>query len=870
MARYDEAAQALEASLSESDKARLQRFIEQTTENQPEGDNKEAIARYWQTRIRTLPEKLQQAVWDKTYMNDPARADDLAGTDPHALAHLVNTYTRFDPDVILATKAQFDPNDPEDIIGRAFSDRAAVVAAARASPIYYTLNRAAIGVDVQVDLNALSPTERVLAVENMTLEDMDKLYQGLGDSPAMRGVVRSVGELQSEFLARSYETYLQKPYINDLVNGALDASEKNGRFFRDAAFFGQSEPFRERYLTDPNHAKLAEIARAEAYFVMDAYPSFSNQPYARTVMLAAAEKNASYLHPRVSAPIDPALLTEMRAVTRQHIPLSYMNTIVVQAANNPSAVPNLRAELESIAPNLAADMNKNGLKGPVTVVNALNDMHNFPREIRFAPIKNFTSSDLFNLITDGRDGIYTSTYNNVYAQLTATMDREGKTFSQLLAEDPERRTAQLPSLMDGLSSFAKFPQFLSRLTIDDKMTLTDSIFDAISKEDGQNLVAAANYFNHLPPNDPALAHIEARILQGYTEATDPNMRDAYGILAGIYTGQAGHTPSPENREAFGQLSSNPRYEVPNRNVTPISELVDERGRNFQMHLFYNDEDGVTSYQNFRQQLRSQGFTATENQQDGYVHLQKSLNGRTINIYATIPEEAGPGGSDANDAAADKIRDIIHEQGGTISFLAHRGHSYHVDDSVPYMSPENKIVFLGACGGSEFIQKTVDKAPDAGIVATSGEGTKFVNEPIMADINNRILTSQVGVEWQQVSARIDRIPDPRADFYQTPNENMGALIYSRLVKLQDVPEGQPAPVANPELPAPATPAVPVADATPAADATTAAPDTTTTGAFGRAADPTNSTRVVEPVVPRPVTPEVVAGASPPPPAAVAAM
>ncbi|MBL8296039.1 MAG: hypothetical protein JNN08_29615, partial [Bryobacterales bacterium] len=121
----------------------------------------------------------------------------------------------------------------------------------------------------------------------------------------------------------------------------------------------------------------------------------------------------------------------------------------------------------------------------------------------------------------------------------------------------------------------------------------------------------------------------------------------------------------------------------------------------QRHLFYNDRDGVESYESFRAALA--GWDVE--QRDGWMKASRQQGERRVVIFANIPLDGASGETERREKAVEAA------MGGTRpTVLVHRGHAYHVENSLKQMSRENALVVLGSCRGLRDAMKVLEAAP----------------------------------------------------------------------------------------------------------------------------------------------------------------
>jgi hypothetical protein len=101
-----------------------------------------------------------------------------------------------------------------------------------------------------------------------------------------------------------------------------------------------------------------------------------------------------------------------------------------------------------------------------------------------------------------------------------------------------------------------------------------------------------------------------------------------------------------------------------------------------------------------------------------------------------------------DAAQDEMLQAIEQEGLEISTYIHRGHSYHLLNSLKKIKPSAQFVFLGSCGGYTRVLKVFELNPDVNIISTRNVGSKFINDPLLGKINQHIVQNK-DIVWDEV-------------------------------------------------------------------------------------------------------------------------
>src|SRR6185369_7729394 len=124
---------------------------------------------------------------------------------------------------------------------------------------------------------------------------------------------------------------------------------------------------------------------------------------------------------------------------------------------------------------------------------------------------------------------------------------------------------------------------------------------------------------------------------------------------------------------------------------------------------------------------------------------KSKKGAPITVYANLPLSNEDG---LDIKAQEALAAYMKEQGVTPHILIHRGHSYHLLNSIKYATPDTKLAILGSCGGYKEIFEILNRSKDVQVISTKQIGSMQVNEPILKLMNERLL-AQKDIDWSEM-------------------------------------------------------------------------------------------------------------------------
>ncbi|PCJ97078.1 MAG: hypothetical protein COA45_10695 [Zetaproteobacteria bacterium] len=409
---------------------------------------------------------------------------------------------------------------------------------------------------------------------------------------------------------------------------------------------------------------------------------------------------------------------------------------------------------------------KNDINNNLTVAFELNELHDEPDDVRFASINDHSASQLLDVMVLGREEVYTSTFLGVFDRFQEKMAAEGKD-SVLDVANPKYSTMAV-SFLEIANSYNKLDEAMAFIPKDQWGSVLETVSSEIENGNTGIAISLADIMNNT--SDPAIkAQIEQHIQNSYDNAPPGSIKDTYAVTAAYYNDLSGQdTIKIENPD---------HYKVAAVDSLSQDELVGTDGIHKQLLVFTGDEDGVSSFEYFQKRFEQSKDYKVEDKGD-YIKIT-SLSGETpIEIYANHP-----------DASPDTIlQDISGKPDATIKdvefdSVIHRGHSYNLDNTLPYFSESNSLVFLGSCGGYSNVEKLMDIAPDAQIIATKQVGTKFINDPMIFDINESIRKGEPLV-WEDKQKVLDGFGDPRKESYVLPDKNTPLIFAKKLKELED--------------------------------------------------------------------------------------
>ena len=361
-------------------------------------------------------------------------------------------------------------------------------------------------------------------------------------------------------------------------------------------------------------------------------------------------------------------------------------------------------------------------------VKKINDLHSSPDAERFQCIQGLRPQDIFYVIVSADEEMYTSTYLGLYKRLmTNFKDQSSDSILTLVHNDKFRQFMRIAATYNTLTDF------LHHMPDERAKNLIHAFVGNIESSDDEEAVSnasdVADAFITLSKDPVFNQYVKEELDNGLKTSQKNNHNQSiklYSILQRVYD-LVNSDPSSNSLSA-------------NYKKLDFSSLKDKSGNIAELVLFYGDEDGKSSFNSFMGLFKDKKQWDV-NTNDSWVTIS-SLQGQPIKIFANLPLK----NEDELDIAAQQaLTDYLEKQSIHPSILIHRGHSYHLANTLKYLDPSVKLAILGSCGGYKNMKKILELDPEIQIVASKQVGSMAVNDPLLNHLNS-YLTSGKNVDW----------------------------------------------------------------------------------------------------------------------------
>jgi len=389
-----------------------------------------------------------------------------------------------------------------------------------------------------------------------------------------------------------------------------------------------------------------------------------------------------------------------------------------------------------------------------------------PSHPNLKEIKQFNAKEIYSLMVLGKEEIFQFAFDNCYNVLLQNLGHTS--WVEFLTSVNHFKFREFSTL---LANFNKFPELLyrnstpeSRQEFIEKLTKVD-FSDINCIEEAAVLCEFINNCDHIEIQTSIQTIIKSEYDIAETKKDQLAMA-VYSLLASNIGQRA-----LVHKEWYLQKKQNfSKYSL---NYIDVAELKRKHNKIIEVNFFYNDGDGIASFNNYIQVFRS--MPKWYIQDLGSYYYISSLEGNDYDIFANKPQ--------SETAGQQAIRDYLVYNKLEPSIIVHRGHSYHSQKTIDQMVGSPQFIFMGSCGGYYKISELLVRSPDAQILSTKQIGTMSINDPMLKSIRE-LLRSNKNIDWPSFWADQELRLRGNKDFkmYIPPHKNNGALFVNAFFKV----------------------------------------------------------------------------------------
>jgi len=397
-------------------------------------------------------------------------------------------------------------------------------------------------------------------------------------------------------------------------------------------------------------------------------------------------------------------------------------------------------------------------------VNEINRLHESADAVRFASVKGLRPQDLYYIITSCGEDLYTSSYLGLYKRLMEQYkDVPADPIFDLIQYDDYRTFLRLAA------NYNVIGDLLHKLSLEKSADLVKRFVSNIESDENTALDRSMDIADCFTPvsTDPEMSKMMQQELQANLLRCTTS-RQYLGIrLYSILSDMLGMVRENEMGRLWARLGD---YEQLKR-----SAVENAKGQVTELVLFYGDDDGASSFNNFvRSYSDKHKWSVSTN--NSWISI-RSIIDTSLVIYANKPLDME---QELDLRAQDSLFAYLKEHSLEPTVLVHRGHSYHLDKTLKRITPAVKLAILGSCGG---YNKTISIAtinPDVQVIGSKKTGSMSINDPILESINETLVGKadlQWSQIWKQLADRFSRDDATLSQFneYFPPANNLGLFV-----------------------------------------------------------------------------------------------
>jgi len=570
-------------------------------------------------------------------------------------------------------------------------------------------------------------------------------------------VLVQAGQNRSQVLSAAFSQYKEYPLLDDIAVYKRVASspefiltflEHNPGFrYADSLLVIAAVNDPSKIISYLNHGKQP---------LQDNIRNTKNR-YLQQIISLATDRNASELLPFVTAIADNRITAEEILETRKDV-VKYFQLLV-------------NTQMGSVGTNDASfrfqKLLRKGLreKSLIFYVNEVNELHNATDAIRFASVKGLRPEDIYYIITSSGDELYTSSYLGLYKRLMENFKAQSAdSLFDAIQYDNFRIFMRLASNYNVLTDF------LSRMPQEKAAELMSRYISGIETDANSGLEKAMDIADSFTGLDSAIVisdMIEKELQSNLDRCRSGQLY--FGVR--LYSILLEVLDLVKQKNSFHKLwTTLGNYEMLERKA-----LQNKNGEIVQLVLFYGDEDGIASFNNFQKMFSDTAKWKTI-RNENWISI-RSVSDEPIVIYANLPLDTK---EELDIKAQDSLFIFLKQESIEPVVLVHRGHSYHLDNTLKRLTPFVKLAILGSCGGANSSISIASINPDAQLIVSKKTGSKSINDPIINVINETLLNKEDllwPVIWEKLSVRFNNDEFTRNLFneYIPPGKNVSLFV-----------------------------------------------------------------------------------------------
>ncbi|NNC94585.1 MAG: hypothetical protein HKN92_03415 [Chitinophagales bacterium] len=386
------------------------------------------------------------------------------------------------------------------------------------------------------------------------------------------------------------------------------------------------------------------------------------------------------------------------------------------------------------------------------LMRALNDDHmNTNFESRFKPVSHLTSQELYVLLIQSEEEVFTSTFNGLYEILTAKIQGDATAFLSSV------NYREFRSFLRLLASFGKLENWLELINDSDRSELLNRFVSSLETyRTLDEAITVADAIGSI--SDEILkADLNREIQDQFSRCRHHKQERGIAIYRVLKS-----LASIDDLSLFQD-----QYAITSIDKIERSELFNSNGKHIQQHYFYDDDDGRESFASFIAQFSSQWLISDK----GTYIIISPVRNPDILMFVNKPEFETDGHQD--------IREYLMINKMSPQVIVHRGHSFYSDKTIRHIDASTKIAIIGSCGSYHSIYKVLEKSAEIHVISSKQIASQHVNNPLLLLLAKAIMTErdlEWPIFWEALKTNLsqNRYASEKFVDYVPPHKNLGIL------------------------------------------------------------------------------------------------
>lgn len=591
------------------------------------------------------------------------------------------------------------------------------------------------------------------------LDSYNLLLNAFLDHTPYEEVLKPLGPKRTQLLANAFWQYSESGLIEDvaLYKRVVSAPEYILQFLEKYPAFRFADSLLLA-VADNHPLKIALYLQQDKPCLEEMILNNKNI-YLQKIVSLSKDPNAPEILPFIK-PLAENIISEQDILEKRRDPTGYfqllVNTLNTYLIGNNDSLFNFLNPLRNA-------LKKNAL---TFYVNQINDLHASTENIRFASVKDLRKEDLYYIITSCEEDLYTSSYLGLYKRLMAHFSTPSvDSLFEVMHFD------NFGIFIRMAANYNTLTDFLSCMPQEKAEKLLKRFISGIESDTNTGLEKAmdvADSFAGLN-SDSEISKLFRNELESNFERCQSGQLyfgiRLYDILLKVFD-------LLKQKDEVNKIWSN----LGNPELLERKALHNKNGEINELLLFYGDDDGLASFNNFLSLFKDpEQWMIVENE---YWISICSLSGQPIFIYANRPLD-GETGMDL--LAQDSLTAFLKQRQAEPVIVIHRGHSYHLPETMKRLQPSVKLTILGSCGGNNNILSIASISPDAQIIVSKKTGSLLINDP-MIDVINKTLQDNEDIIWSEVWGKLtnrfhtDEFALNLFNEYIPPSKNVSLFVF----------------------------------------------------------------------------------------------